>query len=265
VKRTQLLSSGLAVRQDFSDAVRAVFFQTEYDEFFYATHGGTLFMVCFPTRLYGLTCKHVFGDFQLGKLFVTQEKHAKKGSMPAPVTCLCFPSTPSDDAAGTDVIDICAIQFAEDISPDFFKGNHYIIDKKTVGTSKVGHELHVVGVLKDKSGIIPPDITMGFCELQMHDAGPTTFDPFLRTAKAKFNRPDFTNLVGISGSPVFDHTANVLCGMVVRGGMLGDKCTVYYIDITDIIRVLESFASGATRMQYIKNIVPARQRLFPMD
>lgn len=71
MKTTQVLSSGLTVRQDFDEAVRAVFYQTEYEEFFYATHGGTLFFANFRDRIYGLTCKHVFGDFEPGKLFIT--------------------------------------------------------------------------------------------------------------------------------------------------------------------------------------------------
>jgi hypothetical protein len=36
---------------------------------------------------------------------------------------------------------------------------------------------------------------------------------------AEFKDPEFASVTGISGSPVFDVTANALCGMVVRGGM----------------------------------------------
>ena len=146
MRRPQTLSTGLVVRQDFSDAVRAVFFQTEYDEFLYATHGGTLFVVSFQQRLYGITCKHVFGDFSAGRLFITQDKQGTKGSMPAPVKGLCYPSAPRDAAVGGDVVDICAIEFAADIAPDFFRDSPYIIDDQTVGTSAIGHELHVAGL-----------------------------------------------------------------------------------------------------------------------
>ncbi|MGA7452190.1 MAG: hypothetical protein WBW73_13195, partial [Rhodoplanes sp.] len=66
---TQVLSSGLMIRQDFAEAVRPVFFQTESEEFLYATHGGTLFLVVFRGRVYGVTCAHVFGDFPHGRLF----------------------------------------------------------------------------------------------------------------------------------------------------------------------------------------------------
>ena len=77
---TQVLASGLIIRQDFTEAVRPVFFQTEYEEFLYATHGGTLFLVVFRGRVYGVTCAHVFGDFPHGRLFVAQVKRAQKGS-----------------------------------------------------------------------------------------------------------------------------------------------------------------------------------------
>jgi hypothetical protein len=257
MKRTQVLSSGLIIQQDFSDAVRAVFYQTEYEEFLYATHGGTLFVVSFRGRFYGLTCKHVFGDFEVSKLFITQEKHARKGNMPAPIAGLCSPSAPIGEAAGTDVGDICAVEFADDIAPDFFKGGAYIIEEKTVGTSNVGHELHVAGVLKDKSQIIPPDITMGYCCLMLHDAGASTSDPFLRQATAQFSNPAFENIVGLSGSPVFDQTANVLCGMAIRGGMTGTHCIIHYVDIFDITRFLEGVSTRAASASYTK-IVPRR-------
>lgn len=255
MRRPQTLSTGLVVRQDFSDAVRAVFFQTGYDEFLYATHGGTLFVVSFRQRLYGLTCKHVFGDFSPGRLFIPQDKHGTKGSMPAPVKGLCYPSALRDAAVGGDVVDICAIEFADDITPDFFRDSPYIIDDQTVGTSAIGHELHVAGVLKDKTQIIPPDITMGFCSLEFRDVGVSIFDPIMRQAEAQFTNPGFDSVTGISGSPVFDQTANVLCGMVARGAIVGSsKCIIHYIDFFDIFRFLIGIRTGATSTYYTKTL-----------
>jgi hypothetical protein len=254
MKRTQILSSGLIVRQDIGEAIRAVFFQTDYEDFLYATHGGTLFIVSFRGREYGLTSRHVFQDFEPGKLFITAEKHGQKGSMPAPITGLYYPTSPSDGAVDTDIIDICVIEFADDIAPDFFKGSAYIIDDETVGTSKPGHELQVVGVLKDKSSIVLPDISMGFCRLQLHDAGRSTSDPVLRQATAKFRDPSFDRITGISGSPVFDQSASTLCGMVVRGVMNGDECIIHFVDIFDIVRLLEGISTGAASTYYVKRL-----------
>jgi hypothetical protein len=74
----------MMIRQDFAYAVRPVFFQTEYDDFLYATDGGTLFLVRFLVRYrdrdYGVTCRHVFtgNGFDPNRLFITPEKHAKR-------------------------------------------------------------------------------------------------------------------------------------------------------------------------------------------
>src|SRR6516165_2330229 len=218
-----VLSSGLIIRQDFAEAVRPVFFQTEQKEFLYATHGGTLFLVVFRGRVYGVTCAHVFGDFPHGRLFITQEKRAQKGSMPGHVTGLVYPSSPRDGAVGTDVTDLCLIQFSENTSVDFFS-SPYIIEERTVATSQPGHVLCVSGVLKDKTSIVPPDIDIGYCRLQFQDAGLSGFDPLLRCAEAQFDNPAVTSVTGISGSPVYDQTAHALCGMVMRGGMTGNRC-----------------------------------------
>jgi hypothetical protein len=199
-----------------------------------------------------LTCKHVIGNFAQSRLFITQEKYATKGSKPAPIIGLAIPSASTGEAAGTDVEDICAVEFADEIAPDFFKGTPYIIDEKTVCTSNIGHELHVSGVLKDKTEIIPPNITMGFCHLVLHDTGVSTSDPFLRQAKAVFLNPNFDNIVGISGSPVFDQTANALCGMVNRGGMVGGVCTIHYLDMFDIMKLLEALSTRAPTRSYTK-------------
>ncbi len=44
---TQTLASGTVIGQNFSSAVRPVFFYTDLDDFRYATNGGTLFLVNF--------------------------------------------------------------------------------------------------------------------------------------------------------------------------------------------------------------------------
>jgi hypothetical protein len=241
----------MIIRQDFSEAVRPVFFQTEHEEFLYGTHGGTLFLAKFRGRVYGVTCSHVFGDFPPGQLFVTPEKRAKKGSMPGHVASLAYPSLPRDGAGGTDVTDLCVVQFSDDTSSDFFS-SPYLIDERTVATSQIGDALWVAGVLKDKTSIVPPDIDIGYCRLEFQDAGPSGSDPFLRRAEAKFDNPAFTSVRGISGSPVYNQTANALCGMVMRGGMTDSHCTIHYLDVFDIIRFLDAVSRSAQGAYYVK-------------
>jgi hypothetical protein len=247
-----------SIRQDFGEAVRPVFFRTEFEECVYATHGGTLFLVVFQGRVYGVTCAHVFGDFPPGQLFVTKHKRAQKDSMPGHIIGVVYPSSPVDSAVGTDVTDLCIIQFSDDTRPDFFDGA-YVIEEGTVATSRPGHILLVAGVLKDNTSIVLPDINIGYCRLRFQDAGPYNADLFLRSAKAVFIDPTFTSITGISGSPVYDQTARALCGMVVRGGMTPGSaapdlrsCTIYYLDIFDIVRFLKAASDGAESAYYYK-------------
>lgn len=230
-----------------------MFFQTDFDDFLYATDGGTLFLVRYSGRDYGVTCRHVFTGtgFDPNRLFITQEKHAKKGSMPAPIKQVAYASSPRDAAVDADILDVCVIEFADDMAPNFLTGT-YVIDHKTVATSQVSHRLLVAGVLKEKTMIDPPDITMGYCQLEFSDAGSPTSDPVLRHATAEFNRPEFTDIAGISGAPIYDLTTDALCGMVVRGGMNGAKCTIYYVDIYDIFRLLKGISEHAANVYYLK-------------
>ena len=70
----QRLVSGTIIRQDFRTASRFVFFDTGVEEWQYATHGGTPFVVLYRGRLYGLTCRHVWGTFNWGQLIVTANR-----------------------------------------------------------------------------------------------------------------------------------------------------------------------------------------------
>ena len=258
-------SLGGVQHHGISDAVRPVFFQTEYEEFLYATDGGTIFLVRFKGKIYGITARHVFtgNGFEPNKLFVTQEKHAKKGTPPAPITGVYYASAPHGAAKGTDITDICIIEFDERMVPDFFMGSPYNMDSLPAGSSVTGHSLAVYGVLKEKTTIIhvdgkPGDIVIGYCHLEYTDTTLTTHDATLREAKAEFSTLVFSSITGISGSPVYDKTAGMLCGMVVRGGMVGKKSHIRFIDMFDIAKFLESISIGATNTNYTK-IVPEYQ------
>jgi hypothetical protein len=252
MKLRQILSSGLWIEQDLSAAVRPALFQTDFEEFLYATHGGTLFVVSFKGRPYALTCRHIFKDFEFERLFIGADKVAQKGAKPAILKGQCYPSSPRDGAVDSDVLDLCVIEFAENVDTGFFNGAAYIIDPKTIATSEQGDRLRVFGVLKEKTLIDPPNIDIGYCNLEFCDTGVPGSDPVIRTAKAKFLYPGFGGIVGISGSPVLNETANVLCGMVVRGGMTGSECTMYYIDIMDITALLEGVDRRASNLSYSK-------------
>lgn len=169
MRRAQTLSSGLIVRQDIRNSVRPVFFETRYPEYPYATHGGTLFLINYRGRVYALTCRHVFGDFAAERLFVVAKQNAKVGCPRAIVKTICYPSSPYDKAVGTDITDLCLLEFTNDIGAEFFEGSCYVIDENTVATSKPGDALVVHGVLKDNINLSTPEMSVGYCRLEFID------------------------------------------------------------------------------------------------
>jgi hypothetical protein len=241
--------------QNFAAAVRPVFFDTDIEEWRYGTHGGTLFLVEHQQRVFALTCRQVFRDFLNERLFISGEYMPRKGARPAPVKSMAFPSAPIGEAQGTDVGDLCVIEFADDIEPNFFHGTAYRLDPQTIGTSRPGDKLLVAGVLKEKTTLIPPSLDVGYCRLEFIDTGQASFgDPFLRQAVAAFPAPAFESLTGISGSPVFDVTANVLCGMVCRAAMQDNRAKLYYFDFFDVMKFVEAAANRAPNMNYSKTL-----------
>lgn len=248
---TQRLRSGLRIRQDIRKSVRAVVFETGVEGWPYATHGGTAFIVRLANRFWGLTCKHVVQDFEWRQLALTDEKF---GKMIAGVRSINYPSGPSGHAVDSDVLDLAVIEFDPAMPASFFKGTAYVLDRGTVGTPRVGADLAVNGAFKDLTTIDELMITPTFGLIEFTDRGPAAFDRALRKAEGAYVNPQWSSLAGFSGAPVFDVTNSRLCGMVNRGGMQGDRATLYYIDIIDIIEALKGVANGSLRAQYNKTI-----------
>jgi len=254
-KRTQRLASGITVRQDFRDCVRMVFFDTGESAYQYATHGGTAFVVIFKGRPYAFTCAHVRQDFSWDQLVITD---TKRGHLIAQLKSVGYATSPRDSAIDTDVLDVVVIDFAPDVTSAFFKDMAYVLDLSTVSTSKPGDGLLVAGVLKGKSQICDGTITPCFCTLEFADAVPATSDPTLRHGIAKFDEPEFDSITGLSGAPVYNLRANGLCGMVVRGSMNGDDCSIYYIDLFDMMQILKCAHEGRAETYYRKTVLAPR-------
>jgi hypothetical protein len=176
-------------------------------------------------RIYALTSRHVFQVLN-PNVCSLRGRNGQAGRKPARIKDTWYPSSPTDGAVDTDIIDLCAIDFADDIGLAFCAWRR-----------QRWHELTRTRpdrcrCPEGKVHIVPPDITIGCCRLEFTDKGASTSDPFLCLAVAEYREPPFSSITGISGSPVFDRTANELCGMVVRGRMNANRCTIHYIDVS---------------------------------
>lgn len=231
-------------------STRLALFETDYDDWRYASHGGTIFVVALHGKPYALTARHIAGDFPWRSLCVTNEKH---GSKIAGLKSINYPSSLRKAAVGTDIADIGVIEFAQDISVEFFGEDIYPLSVTSVARSQAGDDLTIYGALKE--GLIIQDriIQPTFAKLGFLDEGWHATDPFLRACSAYWRDPGFTTITGLSGSPVFNDTRDRLAGVMFRGNLSSDgSARGYYLDIEDVVRVLSVVHSGSMGADYMK-------------
>jgi len=232
------------IPQGYARCVRPILFQTSFEEWKYATHGGTLFIVQFEERVFGVTCRHVFKDFEPSRLFVAPRTLPEKGDSPAFVERIWYPQNPTGEAKESDILDLAVLTFHESVKPEFFGGQVYVIRDRSVVRARIGDTLEVFGFLKSHTVIDGGRIGWANAHLDLHDGGIVGSDPSLRMAAAEWAPTEIRQLSGISGSPVFNKSANGLSGMVVRGGLSGNLATIYYLDFVNVAGFIETVAEG---------------------
>lgn len=259
VQTTQKLQSGITIRQDFRDAARFVMFDTGIEGAEYATHGGTAFIVLFKGCPYGITALHIRGDFRWNQIALT---NLKFGDEQAGLSHVVYPSAAhTQDAEGTEMLDVAVVRFADDVDASFFKDSAFVLDTGTIAGSQKGDSLLVNGAIKELSSTMPGPINAQFALLEFLDAGNSRTDPVLREAYARFRGLPFQSVAGISGAPVFNKTRNALCGMVTRGVLAASgDCTIHYVDIFDIMKFVEAAHAGQKEFAYQKRQVKLERK-----
>ncbi|HRO02467.1 MAG TPA: trypsin-like peptidase domain-containing protein [Terricaulis sp.] len=235
------------IRQDFTEAARFAFFASDYPGIPFWTPGGTAFLVSYRSSPYLVTCAHVLDHGCGSDLVVTSSKYGNSGVAP------CRAHRVHDLDGGQldmDMSDVAVLAFGDGAT---FGDTAYIVDPETVGTSELDDHLLVHGCLNEHSRISETEITPSFRTFEFSDVGATSNDPFIRQASARYSDADFTSLAGLSGSPVFNQTQTRLCGMVVRGGG-GDPWHIRYVDIFDVMKLLEAVHSDELRITYSKTV-----------
>jgi hypothetical protein len=224
-------------------------FETDYEDWRYATHGGTVLVVSVEGKPYGITARHVVRDFGWHRLTVTNRTH---GDHIAGLKSVSYASDPKKGAVGTDIDDIVIIEFSDDIDAYYFGDDHYPLEATTTVRADMGDDLTVYGALKEKTVIVDRLIKPTFARLGFADTGPHRYDPFLRTCSAFWRDPEFTSISGISGAPVFNDTRQGLSGMMVRGGLSGSNASGIFLDFEDVLRIVVNAHTGSEGVDYVK-------------
>ena len=129
--------------------MRPILFYTGIDDFQYATHGGTAFVVSYNSRPYAVTCRPVFKDFEDGQLTFFGAQFLSQGHKSAKVKTIYYASSPTESAANSGVNDFCIIEFDEAVSRDFFRGCDYPLAERTMCSSGALDQLLIFGAVKE--------------------------------------------------------------------------------------------------------------------
>lgn len=159
--------------RNLKTSVRPVLFKTNLDYWPFATNGGTLFLIEYRDSIYGVTCQHTLKGFSenLDQLVVYGSRHPSKGDLPAPISQFCFVLSPIEEAQGTNITDLCLIEFRKPLCRRWFKDRPYTIGTGTISQSDKGDALLVFGCPKDKLIIDGSNITIGYATLEFLDQG----------------------------------------------------------------------------------------------
>jgi hypothetical protein len=233
-------------------ASRLVMFETETPNYEIATSGGTLFLVLYEGRPYGITAKHNKHSFEWKDLLVTDTKFGKNS---AGLAAVHYAAKPTLSAIGSDIMDVAVVTFPDDITQDFFQSTAYDLSKPSISKSNIGDRLAFYGAISDLLWLDDKQIFARFAQLQLEDSGCYPSDPVLRSAEGKWDNISFSSMAGISGGPVYNFAKGGICGMAVRGGLeRSGHAKAYYIDFQDICHLLQCIHSGELESHYTKNV-----------
>lgn len=237
------------MQHDVRLIARQVLYATEYEEVPYG-FGGTLFVLAYLDRCFGVTCRHVLGKDGVHNLMVHERASPVKGMLSLPIRGLHH----TDDPALGEFNDIAVIEFEPSVTVTTFKGEIYDFARSRACTSGVAHRLRICGYLNEKGMMDYAEkaIHAAFCDLTCTNLGRRSSDPHISQAVATYQNLSFTSFDGLSGSPVFNLDMGMLTGMVMRAGLNADgTASIWYMEIEHILKIMESVYRGSSSVSHV--------------
>lgn len=240
------------IPSELISASRPVLFHTDVEGHEIATWGGTLFLVEENGTPYALTAKHNLHDFAWRDLVVTNTRQDRRL---ARVRSVSYPTDGTLAAEGSDLLDLAVVQFAPEVTSNFFEGQVFPLADHSICSSEAGDDLIAYGALSEFSKIEDRKIRPVFGELGFMDCGSHKHDPILREGRAAYEGHPMTKLEGLSGAPIYNTSKNGLAGMMLRGGLRPDgSANMLYAEVTDILEVMRTVQTGEVTGSYAKTI-----------
>lgn len=240
--------------EKISNTVRAVFIETDVDGFEYFTHGGTVTLVEYQNKVYGLTCGHVVNadkTIEYRQLCILNERG---GNIVAGIENIATPKNLGGIAVDSDVADICVIEFSKDSSVKFFNATPYQIRELDAISDISGEKLYALGASKEKSGVDYENVKLisQYVCLPVYAQGRSSIDQVLYEAEGVI--PDDWNLselTGMSGGAIYNEDQhNRLSGIIARAGVKEKKVKIFYIDISIFVKAIQSIEDGSLKVTH---------------
>jgi hypothetical protein len=232
-------------------SVRPVLFQTDDPTYRLSTYGGTGFLVHTTTKVYFVTCKHVFHDFEPEQIVVPKMRNAKGTLCLAPISSLFTIESPIMDAQDSDLLDLAVCCFCAAIGPDFFLEDPIDIRSFTKDEIDVGDELIAFGHPKDRLEINPPTINYNTYQIHFHVGEHSPSDRLLAVGQRDKGVGLVEGLQGMSGSLVYNKTKDCLAGMIMRaGGSAQGPLSFYFLRFLHIAKFVMSLEQKSNKVEY---------------
>lgn len=236
-------------------ATRPLLFDTGNLDFPVASHGGTVFLVEFSQRVYALALQHCFGDFSWKQMLLA------KGIVSGPTAELrsLFKLTKAvDHAVDSDLLDLVAIEFADTFNTNWFDDEPFVLAPEEVEDCSTGTYVYVRGFPAQLSAFAATKADVAAASFVLRVVRDRSSDIALRTATANLPSKLFSNLSGLSGSPVVSERGK-LCGIVVRGGIDAEgDIRIHFVEFSDVLQFLVSASRPGEWHCYDKHTLVAK-------
>ncbi|MEP9350272.1 hypothetical protein [Xanthobacter sp. KR7-225] len=199
-------------------------------------------------------------DFNWSQIAITNRRG---GRWLAGVDAVILASNPQAYAVDSEILDVAVLELSDNEGISFFSDNLYVIDGNTVCRSQFGDALSIYGSLKRNSFFSNDAMLPTYVSIYGVDFPESSHDLTLRCARANVNNPEIVDLIGLSGSPVYNLSRSGLSGMVVRAGIKDCIATFWYIDIYDIMQLLCAAHRGESALKYNKGVIFVSRSVSP--
>lgn len=230
-------------------ATRPILFDTRLEEYPLASYGGTITLVRFEGRIFGITCRHAFGDFRWQDLLLMNSRRGGECIRPRTMHGM---TQAVDHAIDSSLLDIAIISF-EDVEHSWFVEQPLVMSAETVADCSAADELYTYGYLAEFCDFSNERLQLLAVDLKPVAQPPNSHDVVLRTAIFQAVTPVSVSLSGPSGSPVIRLLDKKVCGLVTRGRVVEDGTTfIHFVEASDILELLKAASRSSAFHHYYK-------------